>query len=135
MLHTNFIIPIKGASPPSYLITHAEEHPNPLSTLLPQFKLRSKVKLEDVSSNYAVWQAWGTEGQQAALQRSWKFGSGGAAEAVWEQDQVKSTDVGLEEGEHGCFDLRAGSSQDGLGRRLIVKRDEQREWALASERC
>lgn len=95
-----------------------------------RYVLRSKVKLKYATEEYDVWSVYGTpanETQSAA--RWWKFGSGGAAEPQWEfQDEAwKEVQRGLREGEVGCWDLRGGWGQEGMGRRLLVKKGESRK--------
>jgi hypothetical protein len=97
-----------------------------------RYVLRSKVKLKYATEEYDVWSVWGTPANEAqSATRWWKFGSGGAAEPQWEfQDEAwKEVQRGLREGEVGCWDLRGGWGQEGMGRRLLVKKGETRESA------
>ncbi|EIW73166.1 mitochondrial protein [Tremella mesenterica] len=126
VLHTTFIIPLSSSTIPTYLITHQSPstHPHPLTTLLPPFKLRSRVRFRDVSSEWDVFSAWGSkedmEGHKP-LER-WKFGSGGAAERGWIwEGGVK--DLGLKEGEVGCWDLRAGWGS--MGKRVLIPKGDK----------
>lgn len=107
MLHTsfNFIV-----SPTRYLITHeSSDHPAPLAEHLTPFRLRSKVRIRDVSDEWDVWAAWGSAAEGV---RRWKFGSGGAAEATWKN--IPPLAVGP--AEVGCWDLRAA----GMGAQILV---------------
>lgn len=97
-----------------------------------RYVLRSKVKLKYATEEYDVWSVWGTPANETqSATRWWKFGSGGAAEPQWEfQDEAwKEVQRGLREGEVGCWDFRGGWGQEGMGRRLLVKKGERRESA------
>lgn len=92
-----------------------------------RYVLRSKVKLKYATEEYDVWSVFGTpEDESDMAKRWWKFGSGGAAEPQWEfqDDAWKEIQRGLREGEVGCWDLRGGWGQMGMGRRLLVKKGE-----------
>nr|ODN87071.1 mitochondrial protein [Cryptococcus depauperatus CBS 7841] len=117
VLHTVFIFP---RSDTSYLITHEsqESHPEPLTKLLPPFKLRSKVRIKDVTDQWDAWSSWGSSlAQIDSPRRLWKIGSGGAAESHWEWQQGVAQ-LNLAEGEVGCWDLRAG--WNGMSQQLLV---------------
>lgn len=129
VLHTAFIFPstiLNGSQ--TYLITHdsSSNHPHPLHILLPPFKLRSKVRIKDVSDEWEVWSAWSSEPGGPLPARTWKLGSGGAAECTWQWgSDIASVHAG--EGELGCWDLRAGYGPNGLGKQLLVPRGLRRE--------
>ncbi|KAJ9117597.1 hypothetical protein QFC22_004447 [Naganishia vaughanmartiniae] len=94
-----------------------------------RYVLRSKVKLKYATEEYDVWSVFGTPAADEAAglaKRWWKFGSGGAAEPQWEFETGAWAEVGrgLREGEVGCWDLRGGWGQMGMGRRLLVKKGE-----------
>ncbi|GHJ85105.1 hypothetical protein NliqN6_1507 [Naganishia liquefaciens] len=92
-----------------------------------RYVLRSKVKLKYATEEYDVWSVYGTPANDSAVaKRWWKFGSGGAAEPQWEfqEEAWKEIQRGLREGEVGCWDLRGGWGQEGMGRRLLVKKGE-----------
>lgn len=114
---------------PTYLVIHEtpEDHPAPLLATLPPFKLRSKVKIRDATPDWDVWSVWGTEHGQPSPARTFKLGSGGAAEATWTWQDYRS--LGLAEGEIGCWDLRAGFGSDALGRQVLVPKGRSRECA------
>ncbi|ODN89617.1 mitochondrial protein [Cryptococcus wingfieldii CBS 7118] len=121
VLHPVFIFP---RSPNSYLIAHESppHHPAPLPALLPPFKLRSKVRIKDVSEQWDAWSAWqDTVPEGPSPLRTWKMGSGGAAESRWDwQDGIRT--VGLSEQEVGCWDLRAGWNS--MGRQILVPKGQ-----------
>jgi folate-binding Fe-S cluster repair protein YgfZ len=124
VLHTAFIFLPR---PDTYLISHESppDHPAPLHKLLPPFRLRSKVRIKDVSSEWTAWSAWGRDMAGPAPRRIWKFGSGGAAESHWEWDTVRDTSVASDE--VACWDLRAGFGRHSMGRQMLVPRGQQRE--------
>ena len=113
MLHDVFIVTV---SADSYLISHSSalDHPAPLEKFLPPFRLRSRVRIRDVTADHDVWTLWGMPRDQAGLPvRSWRFGSGGAAEAVWEWPSgIPELELG--DGQNGCWDLRAGIENIGV---------------------
>ena len=135
MLHTVFIFPLPDSR---YLISHESPpgHPAPLQTFLPPFRLRSKVRIRDVSDQWECWSAWGSEDGAGPI-RNWRMGSGGAAESVWRFDDEQGY-PGLGEGEVACLDLRAGFGNGGMGRQILVPRGKPRtprpstSWPLTS---
>ena len=125
ILHTCIIF---QRSPTSYLISHEspDDHPTPLQTLLPPYKLRSKVRIKDVSEEWDTWAAWGSEIESGGLMptRLWRPGSGGANESQWSWPEgIRS--LGLSEAEIGCWDLRAGLGM----RQLLIPKGQNRESA------
>jgi hypothetical protein len=115
-----------AGSSTSYLIDYplsleGEDHPAPLRQYLKKFILRSKVRVNEASERYDVWQAWG---EDVEAERTWKFGSGGSAEPHWD---TRGRKVDVAEGEVGCWDLRAGAGKDGLGKRILVAKGQKRE--------
>jgi hypothetical protein len=130
ILHTCFIF---QRSPTSYLISHEspETHPTPLQTLLPPYKLRSKVRIKDVSEEWDTWASWGSEMEEGGLKprRVWRPGSGGANESQWSWPEgVRS--LGIGGAEIGCWDLRAGLGM----RQLLIPKGQNREsyWGIKS---
>lgn len=130
VLHTVFIF---LRSPDTYLISHdsPSTHPAPLQTLLPPFRLRSKVRIKDVSDQWDVYSTFnddlsdpsGADQNQSPLpQRTWKFGSGGASESQWSWPNGVR-DLGLKDDEVGCWDLRAGMGM----RQILVPKGDTRE--------
>ena len=121
-MHTIMVVPTKTG----YYIIHETppDHPAPLMDFLPPFKLRSKVKFRDVSDEWDVWGVWGGEPVegQAGPSRSFKFGSGGSAEATWTWPE------GVVPVENGCWDLRAGWGAQSLGRQVLVSKGDKREY-------
>ncbi|ORY22973.1 hypothetical protein BCR39DRAFT_473589 [Naematelia encephala] len=128
VLHTCFIFPVDRST---YIITHESPlgHPAPLQNLLPPFKLRAKVKIRDVSEEWDAWAAWGVAGAKAP-NRVWRRGSGGAAESQWSWDG-EPEDLGLREGEIGCWDLRAG--YDGM--QLLIPKGADLKASLSADRA
>ncbi|KIR51014.1 mitochondrial protein [Cryptococcus gattii Ru294] len=130
VLHTAFIFP---RSKNSYLITHEspEDHPAPLLSLLPPFKLRSKVRIKDVTNQWDAWSAWGSDLQGGPHPiRTWKMGSGGASESHWDWEGG-IRDLGLRDDEAGCWDLRAGWPR--MGRQLLVPKGEKPSLATSHD--
>lgn len=122
VLHTVFCIPTR---PNSYLIAYEEAHPVPLDKLLPPFRLRAKVKLQDVSAEWDVYSAWGSDAAPAPNQ-VWRFGNGGAAERIWSWDGER-TSLGVAESEVATWDLRAGWGPSGMGKVVLVPKGQRRE--------
>ncbi|WWC97456.1 hypothetical protein V866_004336 [Kwoniella sp. B9012] len=135
VLHTSFIFPTVKKSilkngnvkeEKSYLITHESpiDHPAPLQDFLPPFKLRAKVRIRDVSYQWDLYSAYASTSKGKGPERNWKFGSGGAAESQWSwKDGVQ--DMKLKENEVGCWDLRAGWGEGGLGRQVLVPKGDK----------
>ncbi|OXH41736.1 mitochondrial protein [Cryptococcus neoformans] len=130
VLHTAFVFP---RSKNSYLITHEspEDHPTPLASHFPPFKLRSKVRIKDVTNQWDAWSAWGSDLQGGPSPiRTWKMGSGGASESHWDwAGGVR--DLGLRDNEVGCWDLRAGWPH--MGRQLLVPKGEKPSLATSHD--
>jgi hypothetical protein len=117
---------VQGAKVPTYYIVHETpaDHPAPLESTLPPFKLRSKVRIRDVTAEWDVWTSWSEEAGPLP-QRSFKAGSGGGSEAQWTwPDGIR--DLRLGEGELGCWDLRAQTSDS--GRQMLVPKGKTREF-------
>ena len=136
MIYTAFIIPVKNSTP-TYLVSYAASPPDsetlPLAKLLAPFRLRSKVKIRDVSTAYDVYGAWGPHESGLDPERSWKFGSGGAAEVSWTwRNGARPVELGTDE--IGCWDLRAGF-QGGMGRHVIVPKGKTRMSFRVRETC
>lgn len=89
--------------------------------MLKRYVLRSKVKMRDVSEEYDVWAAWGSEQEQAWDQapRQWKWGRSGAVEPSW--DHEIEWPWGTED--EVLKDRRAV----GMGKRMLLKKGDQRE--------
>ncbi|CCM03409.1 uncharacterized protein FIBRA_05540 [Fibroporia radiculosa] len=86
--------------------------------MLKRYVLRSKVKLRDVSEEYDVWAAWGSENEKAwETERQWSRARSGAVEPVW--DYTNDSPWGTEKGV--LRDRRAS----GMGHRLIVRKGEK----------
>ncbi|WRT63322.1 uncharacterized protein IL334_000227 [Kwoniella shivajii] len=143
VLHTTFIFPISSSR---YLVSHESNennHPSPLQTFLPPFKLRAKVKIRDVSDQWDTYASWGQDleqdnnnnnnnnvnqkgkGKGKQPDRIWKFGSGGASESQYHWENNEPRDLELSEKEIGCWDLRAGWGINSLGRQILVPKGDQ----------
>jgi hypothetical protein len=46
--------------------------------------LRSKVRLRDVTDQYDIWAAWGSEQYRESHARQWLWARSGAVEPVWD---------------------------------------------------
>ncbi len=108
---------------PEYLLEY-DSRPSEASPLVPMLKrhiLRSKVKVRDVSSEYDVWTAWGSE-SVPEIPKSWSWARSGAIEPVWEGNEWPWGSQN-----DAIIDRRA----PGLGRRLLVRKGDQREWVVS----
>ncbi|GJE84610.1 aminomethyltransferase folate-binding domain-containing protein [Phanerochaete sordida] len=64
----------------------ASEAP-PLLAMLKRYVLRARVKLRDVSDEYDVWAAWGSDREKAwESTRQWGYSRSGAVEPVWNEE-------------------------------------------------
>ena len=89
-------------------------------TVLKRYVLRSKVKLRDVSEEYDVWAAWGSEKDRSwETDRKWDFARSGVIEPVW--DKNREWPWGSTQGV--LRDRRAV----GLGHRLLVRKGDRRK--------
>ena len=106
---------------PSYLIDYEsrESAAPPLLPILKRYVLRSKVKLRDVSEEYDVWAAWGTDsGKSTAESRKWNWARSGAVEPDW---------TGETEWPWGKEDKRIKDRRAvGMGERLLVRKGDRR---------
>ncbi|TDL29336.1 Aminomethyltransferase folate-binding domain-containing protein [Rickenella mellea] len=90
----------------------------PILPFLKRYILRSKVKIEDVSNEYDVWAAWGSERESNwETERHWNPARSGVVEPVWPPDEPWPW--GTEEME--LRDRRAV----GMGKRMIVRKGER----------
>lgn len=106
------------AGQPGYLLEYdsrLSEAP-PLLPMLRRHVLRSKVKVRDVSEEYDVWAAWGSE-SLPEIPRSWRRSRSGAVEPTWEG-------IGWPWGtqNESLIDWRA----PGMGKRLLVRKGDRR---------
>lgn len=108
-----------------YLVEFDPRNGDPsLLSILKRHVLRSKVKIRDVSDEYDVWAAWGSEKETSwETQRKWSVAQSGVVEPVW--DHEPSWPWGSEA--RVLRDRRAV----GMGHRLLVKKDELREYLCA----
>jgi transferase CAF17, mitochondrial len=100
--------------------THSLDAPS-LLTLMKRHVLRSKVRIRDVSEEYNVWAAWGSEQENLwDTNRRWMWARSGAVEPVWDPSERP---WGAED--YAMKDRRAA----GMGNRLLVKNGERRMYA------
>jgi len=113
---------------PGYLIEYdarTSEAP-PLLPMLKRYVLRSKVKLRDVSDEYDVWAAWGSEKEKSwETERRWDRSRSDVVEPVW--DSEKEWPWGMEQG--ALRDRRAV----GMGHRLLVRKGDRPQEAATHE--
>ncbi|KAF7977654.1 hypothetical protein HWV62_3082 [Athelia sp. TMB] len=110
---------------PAYLIDYdsrasADGVTPPLLFMLKRYVLRSKVKLRDVSEEYDVWSAWGSDYKgaiAAARGRKWTHANSGAVEPDWSAEA--EWPWGTEE--RAVRDRRA----EGMGLRMLVQKGEK----------
>ena len=96
---------------------HAPDAP-PLLPMLKRFRLRSKVKIVDVSDQYDVWASWGSEQSRSwETERQWGFARSGVAEPQWDPSESPwgSEPFKLQD--------RRGA---GLGHRMLVRKGDRR---------
>lgn len=105
-----------------YLIEYdarASEAP-PLLPTLKRYVLRSKVRLRDVSEEYDVWAAWGSETEKLwDTDRRWHFARSGAIEPDWEGEMAWPW--GTEP--RRIHDRRSV----GIGQRLLIRKGDRRK--------
>ncbi|KAF9452490.1 Aminomethyltransferase folate-binding domain-containing protein [Macrolepiota fuliginosa MF-IS2] len=102
---------------PGYLLeydTRASEA-QPLLSMLKRHVLRSKVKIRDVSENYDIWTAWGSE-SIPEIPRSWNWARSRVVEPVWEGNEWP---WGTQN--EALTDRRAV----GMGRRLLARKGDK----------
>jgi len=110
----------------NYLIEHdsrtVSENSPPLLSALRQFVLRAKVKLRDVSEEYDVWAAWGSDDDNDwETERHWsRADNSNIAEPLWDNTTPESASP------WGTQDLVLRDRRAvGMGHRLLVKRGER----------
>ena len=91
--------------------------------MLKRFVLRAKVKLRDVSEEYDVWAAWGSERERAwETPRQWTHSPSGCVEPVWE--------------EPAPWGPISGPLQDrraiGMGARILTRKSDKRKSRIPS---
>ncbi|CAK5275570.1 unnamed protein product [Mycena citricolor] len=118
--HDVFIYTHTGADgKQGYLIDfdNRESEAPPLLPTLRRHVLRSRVKLRDVSEEYDVWGAWGSETDSVHAERQWRWSEqSGVAEPQWSTSEAWPW--GTKDGE--VTDARA----PGMGRRLLVRKGD-----------
>lgn len=95
-----------------------------LIELLKRYVLRSKVKVKDVSEQWDVWAAWGTE--TVPDDRKWLWSRSGAVEPVWAPDACPWGDS---QDTFSILDRRA----HGMGKRILVRKGDTRRSCKPSE--
>ena len=101
----------------------------PLLSMLKRYVLRSKVRLRDVSDEYDVWAAWGSETDKSwETEREWSNARSGVAEPVWNHGEGVEWPWGS--GPNALRDRRAV----GMGHRVVVRKGDLRE-CLAYDDC
>jgi folate-binding Fe-S cluster repair protein YgfZ len=98
----------------------------PLPSLLKRYVLRSKVRIRDVSQEYDIWSAWGSDKENRwETSREWAFARSGAIEPIWNS----TTEWPWGAGDLTLRDRRA----PGMGaRHLIRKGDRRKHFAITS---
>ncbi|KAI9001256.1 Aminomethyltransferase folate-binding domain-containing protein [Trametes punicea] len=90
VLHDIFIYAHTESSGRSGYLVEYDARPSEAPPMLPMLKryiLRSKVKLRDVSEEYDVWAAWGSEKEKNwETERRWDFARSGVIEPVWDKN-------------------------------------------------
>ena len=90
--------------------------------MLKRYILRSKVKVRDVTEEYDVWAAWGSDAEKSwETERQWNGARSGVVEPVWNNGEGSHCPWGRESGV--LHDRRAV----GMGRRLLVRKGDRRE--------
>jgi folate-binding Fe-S cluster repair protein YgfZ len=104
---------------PGYLLEYdcRSSEALPILPMLKQYVLRKKVKIRDVSDQYDVWTAWGSEAVPE-LPKTWNWARSGCVEPAWGGDPWP---WGTEH--ESLVDRRA----DTLGRRLLIRKGDKRE--------
>jgi hypothetical protein len=91
-----------------------------LLALLKRFILRSKVRVRDVSDEYTVWAAWGSESHRNwDTSREWAWAKSGVVEPTWSSGGAwpwGSEQLAMQ-------DRRA----PGMGARLLCRTGDKRE--------
>ena len=94
----------------------------PLLSMLKRYVLRSKVRLRDVSDEYDVWAAWGSETEKSwETEREWSNARSGVAEPVWNHGEGAEWPWGS--ASNALRDRRAV----GMGHRVVVRKGDLRE--------
>lgn len=89
-----------------------------LLAMLKRYVLRAKVKLRDVSEEYSVWAAWGSENEQVwETERQWDYSRSGAVEPVWIEEAPWGTNTGPLRDRRGV----------GMGSRVIARKGDRRK--------
>ncbi|EKM80344.1 hypothetical protein AGABI1DRAFT_38285 [Agaricus bisporus var. burnettii JB137-S8] len=102
---------------PGYLLEYdcRSSEAQPMLPMLKQYVLRKKVKIRDVSDQYDVWTAWGSE-LVSEVPKTWNWAKSGCVEPVWGGDKWP---WGTEH--ESIADRRA----DTLGKRLLIRKGDK----------
>lgn len=130
MLHDIFIYAHTTPTGRSGYLVEYDGRPSEAPPILPMLKryvLRSKVKLQDVTEEYDVWAAWGSEAEKSwETERQWDFALSGVIEPVWRKD------------EEWPWGSTPGILRDrravGMGHRLLVRKGDRRKQSIVSYR-
>lgn len=103
---------------PGYLLEYdcRSSEAQPMLPMLKQYILRNKVKIRDVSDQYDVWAAWGSE-SIPEVPKTWNWARSGCVEPVWGDNWPWGTE------HESVADRRA----DTLGRRSLVRKGDKRK--------
>jgi folate-binding Fe-S cluster repair protein YgfZ len=121
VLYDVFIYPYEPVSGQNGYLIEYDSRPSeapPLFSMLKRYVLRSKVKIRDVSEEYDVWAAWGSD--NGDTQRRWNWSRSGVVEPDFAEEWPW--------GKPGMAlrDRRA----EGMGRRMLVKKGDRRKFRL-----
>jgi len=108
---------------PRYLIEYdsrTSDGPS-LHDLLKRYVLRAKVKIRDVSQDYDVWAAWGSQDTSVSSAPQWTFAPSGAIEPVW----VNASEIWPWGSEDRIITDRRAS---GMGSRMLVSKGDSRKF-------
>ncbi|KDQ64834.1 hypothetical protein JAAARDRAFT_145993 [Jaapia argillacea MUCL 33604] len=110
--------PVKGDK--GYLIEYDSQpsEATPLIPLIKRYILRSKVKVRDVTEEYDIWSAWGSEKERSwETERNWSWARSGAVEPVW--DPEGEWPWGTED------DVIRDRRAVGMGKRMVVRKGDR----------
>ena len=139
VLYDAFIYPISAPADvkqaylidyPNYIASDStESEVPPLTKHLKRYVLRSKLKIRDVTEEYDTWSVLGSPSSPGwNPEKSWKFGSGGAAEITWNMRGGEGLErLAAQEGETGSWDLRGGWGESSMGKRFLVRKGDKRK--------
>ncbi|KAL4075918.1 hypothetical protein V8B97DRAFT_2001929 [Scleroderma yunnanense] len=123
VIHDVFLYTPAPQTTPTYLIEYDGSpcESQPLLNILKRYVLRSKVRIRDVTQEWDIWAAWGTDPSSIATQgneqREWEWARSGAVEPVWRNSTQWpwGTEPGV------ILDRRA----PGMGRRIVIPKGDK----------